>query len=68
MSATPSGGVGARPVPGRVSLITGAARGIGRAAALARARAKVVLGARTIGRVEDVASEVKRSASDSGQH
>jgi NAD(P)-dependent dehydrogenase (short-subunit alcohol dehydrogenase family) len=46
----------------RVSLITGAGRGIGRAAALALTDAgfKVVLGARTLSQVEDVASEVGR--------
>jgi NAD(P)-dependent dehydrogenase (short-subunit alcohol dehydrogenase family) len=62
VSATPSGGAAARPLPGRVSLITGAGRGIGRAVALALADAgsKLVLGARTISQVEDVASEVSR--------
>jgi NAD(P)-dependent dehydrogenase (short-subunit alcohol dehydrogenase family) len=46
----------------RVSLITGAGRGIGRAVALALTDAgfKVVLGARTLSQVEDVASEVSR--------
>jgi NAD(P)-dependent dehydrogenase (short-subunit alcohol dehydrogenase family) len=52
---------GARPLAGRVSLITGAGRGIGRAVALALADAgsSVVLGARTISQVEAVASEVR---------
>jgi NAD(P)-dependent dehydrogenase (short-subunit alcohol dehydrogenase family) len=60
MTAMPFGELAGRPLPGRVGLITRAGRGIGRAVALALADsgAKVVLGARTLGQVENVASEV----------
>ena len=58
------------PVPGllsgRVTLVTGASRGIGRAAALAlsKAGAHVILVARTIGALEEVDDEIKQGGDD----
>jgi NAD(P)-dependent dehydrogenase (short-subunit alcohol dehydrogenase family) len=51
-----------RSLEGRVSLITGAGRGIGRATgiALSDAGAAVILGARTLLQLEEVAEEVSR--------
>jgi NAD(P)-dependent dehydrogenase (short-subunit alcohol dehydrogenase family) len=51
----------AKPLSGRLALITGASRGIGRAVAvgLARAGAHVVLLARTVGALEEVDDEVR---------
>jgi NAD(P)-dependent dehydrogenase (short-subunit alcohol dehydrogenase family) len=51
-----------RPLEGRVAVVTGASRGIGRAVALALADAgsALVLGARTVGQLEDVADEVRQ--------
>jgi NAD(P)-dependent dehydrogenase (short-subunit alcohol dehydrogenase family) len=48
---------------GRVALVTGASRGIGRAAALALARdgAHVILVARTVGGLEEVDDEIRRA-------
>jgi len=54
------------PLSARVALVTGASRGIGRAAALAlsRAGAHVILVARTIGGLEEVDDEIKQSGDD----
>jgi NAD(P)-dependent dehydrogenase (short-subunit alcohol dehydrogenase family) len=51
---------------GRVALITGASRGIGRAAALAisRAGAHVILVARTVGGLEEVDDEIKQQGGE----
>ncbi|MEI9929246.1 MAG: SDR family NAD(P)-dependent oxidoreductase [Rhizomicrobium sp.] len=48
---------------GRIALVTGASRGIGKAAslALAKAGAHVILVARTVGGLEDTDDEVQRS-------
>jgi NAD(P)-dependent dehydrogenase (short-subunit alcohol dehydrogenase family) len=50
-----------RPLAGRIALITGASRGLGRAVALAMARAgaHVILLARTVGALEEVDDEVR---------
>lgn len=52
---------GAKPLSDRIALITGASRGIGRAAALAlsAAGAHVVLTARTVGGLEEVDDEIR---------
>jgi NAD(P)-dependent dehydrogenase (short-subunit alcohol dehydrogenase family) len=52
---------GAKPLSDRIALITGASRGIGRAAALAlsAAGAHVVLAARTVGGLEEVDDEIR---------
>ena len=54
-----------KALEGRVALVTGASRGIGRAAAigLAAAGAHVILVARTVGGLEEVDDEVKRAGS-----
>ena len=51
---------------GRVALVTGASRGIGRAAALAlsKAEAHVILVARTIGGLEEVDDEIKQGGGE----
>ena len=51
---------------GRVALITGASRGIGRASALAisKAGAHVILVARTVGGLEEIDDEIKRAGGE----
>ncbi len=51
------------PLEGRVALVTGASRGIGRAAAkaLAAAGAHVILVARTVGGLEDLDDEIQKA-------
>jgi NAD(P)-dependent dehydrogenase (short-subunit alcohol dehydrogenase family) len=53
--------VAAKPLAGRIGLVTGASRGIGRAVALAlsRAGAHVLLAARTSGALEELDDEVR---------
>lgn len=52
-----------KPLEGRIALVTGASRGIGRAAAgaLAGAGAHVILVARTVGGLEDADDEVRKA-------
>jgi len=52
-----------KPLEGRVALVTGASRGIGRAAgrALAAAGAHVILVARTVGGLEDLDDEIQKA-------
>ena len=51
-----------RPLDGRIALITGASRGIGRASAIAMAKAgaHVILTARTVGGLEEADDEIKK--------
>src|SRR3569832_823944 len=52
-----------KPLEGRVALVTGASRGIGRAAgrALAAAGAHVILVARTVGGLEELDDEIQNA-------
>src|SRR5580700_5666876 len=52
----------AQSMSGRIALVTGASRGIGRAAALALSRegAHVILVARTVGGLEEVDDEIQK--------
>jgi NAD(P)-dependent dehydrogenase (short-subunit alcohol dehydrogenase family) len=54
-----------RPLAGRVAVVTGASRGIGRAAALALARegVHVVAVARTVGALEELDDEIQKAGS-----
>jgi NAD(P)-dependent dehydrogenase (short-subunit alcohol dehydrogenase family) len=54
-----------RPLAGRIALVTGASRGIGRAGALAlgRAGAHVVAVARTVGALEELDDEIRNAGS-----
>ncbi|HEX2759797.1 MAG TPA: SDR family NAD(P)-dependent oxidoreductase, partial [Rhizomicrobium sp.] len=51
-----------KPMEGRVALVTGASRGIGRASAiaLAKAGAHVILVARTVGGLEEADDEIQK--------
>ncbi len=55
----------AKPLEGRIALVTGASRGIGRAAAIAlgAAGAHVILVARTVGALEEVDDAIKSAGS-----
>jgi NAD(P)-dependent dehydrogenase (short-subunit alcohol dehydrogenase family) len=54
---------------GRIALVTGASRGIGRAAAiaLAKAGAHVILTARTVGGLEETDDEIQKAGRLPGQ-
>ncbi|HEV1999697.1 MAG TPA: SDR family NAD(P)-dependent oxidoreductase, partial [Xanthobacteraceae bacterium] len=53
----------AKPIEGKIALVTGASRGIGRAAALklAEAGAHVIALARTVGGLEELDDEIKKA-------
>src|SRR5574340_585473 len=57
----------AKPLPGRIALVTGASRGIGAATALALAQAgaHIVAVARTVGGLEELDDKIKAVGSSS---